>query len=229
MIDPLLAAIEDWLRFIVPAALLLYAIIQMLVAKGNPQPNRKPQPRRVPERGLNPPQPQGKPVSPQQSQLNAEIEQFLKRAGERRDRTRKESPPPVKTAPKAPPRTLVTPPAEPRATTTPPKARDISTVAASVEKHLGGRRFEERAEHLADDIVRADLLMEEHVKSAFGHRLGTLGDPAVAPPAAPVTDVAPTINTPSAADNLAALLANPQNIRHAIILNEILSPPRHRW
>ena len=61
-----------------------------------------------------------------------------------------------------------------------PERRELSTVAESVEKHMADRGFNQRAEHLADDIVRADQQMESHLQKAFGHRVGTLGDTTAA-------------------------------------------------
>ena len=175
--------------------------------------------------------PQKQPV-PQAAiplQLNAEIEQFLKRAGDRPgERARRE---PALTPPKAPPRTLAKPfPREQPLEAETVERRDFSSVGASVEKHLANRGFTQRAEHLADDIVRADQEMEQHLQKAFNRRLGTLGDTAEAS-SSPVTDVEPETSTPRspAADTLGSLLSNPQNIKQAVILNEILQRPEHRW
>ena len=225
----LLAGIQDWIGLIVPIVLFLYAMIQLLLAKA-PQPQQK-RPRRVPgepvERPLNPPPP--KPGE-QQTQLNAEIEEFLKRAGQRRQRSQRQKEPTLKSPPKPAPRTIAAP-----AKTAPPPAppptqpREISTVSESVEKHLANRGFGQRAEHLADDIVRADAVMEEHVKSAFNRKVGRLGGAETSAPAAPVTDVEPTVVAADPATAMATLLANPQNVRQAVILNEILTRPEHRW
>jgi hypothetical protein len=128
--------------------------------------------------------------------------------------------------PKAPPK----PPREPPMELEPASHRDFDAVAASVEKHLTNRGFTERAEHLADEIARADEQREQHLQQAFGHRVGTLAAGS-AVGAAPATDVQPEVKTeaPSTAAGLAALLASPQGMRQAIILSEILARPEERW
>ena len=104
------------------------------------------------------------------------------------------------------------------------------SVAASVEKHLKTGTFEKRAAHLADDIVRADQQMEEHLQAAFGRRVGTLAGDAPAAKS-PVTDTptAAVEDAPSAAAAFAQILRTPQGMREAIVLGEILARPEHRW
>ena len=231
----LIAGIQDWIGAIVPIVFLIYALIQLFTAKAPQPPARKP-PRRAPgeqaERPLRPQQPPAKPVGTPQAQLNAEIEQFLKRANQRRDRSRRESEPSLKAPPKPAPRTIAAPPQGQQPAKTSPAAkqqRDLSTVAESVDKHLAGRGFSQRAEHLADDIVRADAQMEEHLKSKFSHKVGRLGDERTAAQVVPATDVAPSTIPIEPASAMATLLANPQNVRQAFILGEILARPIDRW
>jgi hypothetical protein len=104
-------------------------------------------------------------------------------------------------------------------------------VAESVEKHLGTRTFNKRAEHLADDIVRADQQMEDHLQKSFNRRVGTLGGGTAKEPETPVTDASPvtSVDTSPAAQSLRKLLSNPNDIRQAIILSEILDRPERHW
>lgn len=230
-----IAAIQDWLQLLVPLAFFLYAIIQLLSAKAGPQARKPPQ--RKPEQAERPlrPAPQAPLPGSPQAQLNAEIEQFLRRAGERRERSRPPSASPPK-PPQAPrPAAPVGAERRPRSEKRPgappppePRRREISTVAAEVEQYMGQRGFAQRTEHLADDIVKADAQMEEHLKQAFSRKVGTLDDASPAA-AGPVTDVAPAIQAASPAESFAGMLANPQNVRQAIILTEILARPEHRW
>ncbi len=215
-------AAGDWWGILVPLVFfVIYALNRLLAsARPAPPPVRRPQPRRpgVPV-GQGPPR-GGQPAAPSgQAQLNAEIEQFLRRAGERPRRVAKGPVPPP-----APPR-------EAPLDVEPAVPRDFDSIAKSVEQHLGGHTFATRVEHLADDIVRSDQQMERHVQRAFGRRVGTLGESAGAAAAAPVTDTAPEpsdeVKTP--ADAIARALANPQEIKRAIVLNEILQRPEHRW
>ncbi len=109
--------------------------------------------------------------------------------------------------------------------------RDFDSISKSVERHLGGHSISSHVEHLADDIVRADQQMERHLQQAFNRRVGTLGAAPGPASALPVTDVAPEpsdeVKTPAQA--IARALANPQEIKQAIVINEILQRPEHRW
>jgi hypothetical protein len=232
----LAAGIGEILGFLVPIVFfVIYALNQLLSAKGNQPPARNAQ-RRAPERGERPLEPAAGPPKPQAdpaSQLNAEIEQFLKRATQRRgERPMRERAARAATAtPKAPPKPPREAARQAPIDVVPIERRDFDAVAASVEKHLANRGFSERAEHLADEVARADEQMEQHLQQAFGHRVGTLAAEAAVAGATPVTDVQPTVKTdaPSAAASLAAVLASPQGMRQAIVLGEILARPEHRW
>jgi hypothetical protein len=168
--------------------------------------------------------------------LNAEIEEFLKRAEQRRgESSRREvaaqrPPEPPQRRPVAPqPAPRRSPPLEPLTRDAEPR-RDLSSVASSVEKHLGNRGFSQRAEHLADDISRADENMEEHLQQVFGHRVGTLGESSPGRLTS-TTDVAATVSVSASSTilDLADMLTSPQKLRQAIVLREILDRPEHRW
>lgn len=232
MLDAMpLAAAGDWLQFLIPLVFfIIYAINHLLSGGKGKQPQappRNPPRRREAEQPLGDERQPAKSVKNQQGRLNDEIEQFLKRAEQRRaERARRGS---GSTKPAEPLR-APEPPPPPRRIVEPEKPRELSTVASSVEQHLGKRGFEESTRHLADDIARADQQMEAHLQQAFSHRVGTL---ETATPVAqqPVTD-APTaavVETSSTAQMVAGLLANPRQVKQAIILREILDRPEHRW
>lgn len=222
---PLLIADGDWIRIVIPLVFFaIYTLNKLLSNAKQPAGQARKTPRRPDvERSFQPPQPEARGKSA--TQLNDEIEKFLKRAkgrSEKPQRQRMVSPPPP-----APPRQLVERPVDAEIV----ERRDFDSVAASVEKHLADRGFSKRTEHLADDIVRADQQMESHLQKAFSHQVGRLTSPGEKATEAPVTDtVTAVVNDPqSAAAALGALLANPQNIRSAVILKEILDRPEHRW
>ncbi|MGD9720886.1 MAG: hypothetical protein AB7O59_14440 [Pirellulales bacterium] len=238
------AGIMDLLTFLVPLVFfVIYALNQLLAAKANQQPKGNP-PQRRPnqpraERPMRPPQ----PPEPQggAAQLNAEIEQFLKRASQRRgerparERAARTQPPP-KAPQRSPARTprSATPPAplrEEPVDVEPVETRDFDAVAASVEQHIGRRDFTQRTEHLADDIVRADQQMEAHLHEAFDHRVGTLPDQASRQGEARATDTGTEAQraAPAAAAALVEILRTPQGMRQAIVLGEILARPVERW
>lgn len=173
-----------------------------------------------------------------QGQLNAEIEEFLKRANERRgakgaDQGKRQSSgrqqPARQSPPKAPLPSQKNTAKEQRPATTP--RRGFDTVAESVQQHLGERKFEQRESRLADDVVRAEQQLAQHVDQAFSNRLGTLAaaDAAAPQPAEVVAAAVVSDDSNSMARALAGLLVNQQSLRQAILLKEILDRPVDRW
>jgi len=93
----------------------------------------------------------------------------------------------------------------------------------------------ERVSHLGEEVSESTEHMEAHLHEVFDHRIGSLG-PALDADVAAAADDSPAdkvrrqvAETPTAAAGFAAMLRNPQDVRKAIVLNEILSPPAHRW
>jgi hypothetical protein len=173
-----------------------------------------------------------------QGQLNAEIEEFLKRANNRRgakggDQGKRQAPgrqqPARQTPPKAPLPSEKAASKQQRPAAAP--RRGFDTVAESVQQHLGERKFEQRESRLADDVVRAEQQLAQHVDQAFSNRLGTLAaaDAAAPQPAEVVAAAAVTDDSNNLARAMAGLLVNQQNLRQAILLKEILDRPVDRW
>jgi hypothetical protein len=222
----LLAA--DWWNWVIPAVFIIIYLLNHVLSGAKaaggakpPQPQRRRVPTPPPDRAARPQQP-----APGQAQLNTEIEQFLKRANERRmEKARRDlAPEPASPAPSPPPPR----PAEPAIDVT-PLDRDFNAVEKSVKQHLGNRGFQERAEHLADDILRQEAEMQRHLEQAFSHRLGTLsGRDSTAPKAAAEAPPA-TADRAATAMALAGILTNQSDIRKAILLKEILERPIDRW
>jgi hypothetical protein len=224
-----LAAADDWMKFVIPFVFLIIYVLNHLLGGAKPKPGqprsgkpiRKPQ---MAERMERAPRAPAAETSPQQAKLNAEIEEFLKRADARRGESQRgKQPKPPQSQPAAPPK-------PPRESKRDRRQRKFGEVADSVEKHLGDRGFEKRAEHLADDVTRSEEQMEEHLQKAFGHRVGTLAEPG-GEAAAPVTDVktAPEPVLQGTANEFAALLANPRTLKQFVVLSEILARPETRW
>lgn len=229
MFDVKLIAV-DWWSWLIPAVfIIIYLLNHLLAGKPDAAKQREAQQRRrvpPPERPIRPqqaPQPGG------QSQINAEIEQFLKRANERRmEKARLASP--ARGAPKAPPALSHAPLAE-QALEIEPMEQEFDAVEESVRRHLGNRGFEQRAEHMGDDVEHADEEMEQHLKQVFDHRLGQF-DTGVSGDSNASRNVEPPITRAdplASAKALAGLLANQENIRQAVLLKEILERPIDRW
>jgi hypothetical protein len=239
MIIPLLLAdIAEW---IVPVLVVTFFVISHLwnAIKGTQQqaPQRRPQT----ERPLKPQPADGRgqptqPVAQQasgQGQLNAEIDQFLKRANERRgEKGGEKSRRPQQSNRQAPAKAPL--PSEKAAANQPrPTAgqrRGFDSVAESVQQHLGDRTFEQREQGLADDVVRAEEQLSQHVEQSFNNRLGTLGPGETSTPKP--TETAAVVSTDdraAAARAVAGLLINQQSLRQAVLLKEILERPVDRW
>lgn len=161
-----------------------------------------------------------------QSTMSDEVNEFLRRAAEKRGQAaRPASPPPLE----AEPRRLVASlddtsfsgasPAE----SGPPTG---SGVAEYVQQQLGNREFDES--HLSQ-VGQVESQFAAHTQQVFQHSVGHL---AAQSAAAADADAAPSPTTPPAnpvAETVGALLADPRSIRQAVILNEILDRPVERW
>ncbi len=155
--------------------------------------------------------------------LNEEIERFLREAtgGQRK-------PPPAPA-----PEPIVAEIVRPR------RLSDSGSRHLETSVDADEQRFGLHTSHLGEEVGQADDEMEDHIHAAFDHRLGGLSDTSVGadvPDAdvheADVYDQTPGSSedkTPSLAAELAATFRDPQSIRQAIILSEILSRPEHRW
>lgn len=98
-----------------------------------------------------------------------------------------------------------------------------ASVGSHVSSHLDTRGFTERASHLGEQVGQADDMLEARLQATFDHRVGSLRSHpgTVAPVAAdqPFTPTNPWLK----------LLLSPDSLRQAIVLGEILQPPRDRW
>ena len=98
------------------------------------------------------------------------------------------------------------------------------------------QEFTRRSEDLGEEVAQADREIDQHLHQVFDHRVSQLelvpGE-AAAPPAATfetseTTEAAPVASLPVAV-GLLDLIGSPESLRQAIILNEILQRPEHRW
>jgi hypothetical protein len=176
-----------------------------------------------------------RPARPPQQSVQNEIEDFLRRANDKKGTPPANRPRPSQPAPKAKP------------VEKPPRAQEVvkaevvreRPVGGGVEKHvkqfMNKEGFERRSKQLGEEVAETDEKVERHLKSVFDHSLSKIAaTPGVSASAANVkmADTAPelTLATPSvAAGDVAALLGDPLSIRQAIILSEILNRPIDRW
>lgn len=92
-------------------------------------------------------------------------------------------------------------------------------------QHLPASRFDERAERLSHLQQTVDADIGGHVQHAFDHKIGSLSSESASPAAA----VGAGGEVVSPAQQLVALLGDPMGVRNAVLLREILEPPTHRW
>jgi hypothetical protein len=97
-------------------------------------------------------------------------------------------------------------------------------VAENVAAHA--RSISEQSARLGQRIIEEDHQFDVQLKAKFDHTVGTITGSSVAA-AEQAAIAAAASETPAA--QIAALLANPDGVRQAIVLNEILRRPNERW
>ncbi len=100
-------------------------------------------------------------------------------------------------------------------------------VSDSVQRHLDTREFTVRASQLTEEIQRADQQREEHFRKTFERRIGNLADTSQGEPQPAAAGSQKPAESPAA--TIARMLASPEGVRQAIVLNEILARPAERW
>jgi hypothetical protein len=109
----------------------------------------------------------------------------------------------------------------------PLESRTIDSLASgrrSVQTHVDTRELADRAGHLTH-VDRTEAAFQTHMQS-LDHQVGRI-DESVAS-SAPVEAGSQAVVAPLN-ELFAALLADPQSLRQAIVLNEIIERPVERW
>ena len=96
-------------------------------------------------------------------------------------------------------------------------------VADHVARHLDTSSYEARESRLGQQVGQADEKLESRLHDKFDHRLGALDTDDM------MASDEPESQVPATPNDIARLLGSAENIRNAIILNEILQPPEQRW
>jgi hypothetical protein len=95
----------------------------------------------------------------------------------------------------------------------------------SVAKRTGASRhdFNQEVADLGSRVKQADAQFDRQLQQKFDHTIGSLTT-------RPTGTVQPAADAPlPAAAQIAAMLASPDGVRQAVILNEILNRPTDRW
>lgn len=222
--------IEAALPVLVGIGWVAWQLISALMAGKN---NKKPAPRPVPR----PVEADGDAPAPNQD-LRSEVDEFLRQL---RDPKGAEAAPPAPEPKPAPPRrprveVLID---EERPTEPPPRrvepAPAPAPASASAPTRPASRKSKRepvdppagQASRLSQRVAQA----EQRVHDRFDHGLGQLATGPLTAAEAPA-EAAGTINEskaeptgPTAAEQIATMLRDPDNVRNAVILNEILRRP----
>ena len=251
-VQPLFAI--DVGEIVVGLVALIIVIIRQLIEANRTAGAKPPKPPVAPKPLQPEPIQAPMPAGGQQADpLRAQVEEFLRRAGQPAGQKQPQPKPElarpveVRARPTQPieERTVGQPLRQASWRQSPPTAAPPSTPAKEQQRQPRGGKSRKRqsvAEHVAEQVTsRADNLAKQasklgqrivaedqqfdvQLKSKFDHKLGTL---ASSDSASTAETAAPAAPTP--ASELAAMLANPSGIRQAILINEILRRPTDRW
>ena len=86
----------------------------------------------------------------------------------------------------------------------------------------------ERARQLSK-LDQADEQMEARIQSAFNRKLGRLESTSSEDETAKAKQAAADKAAPSLVEQLLTQLTNPDGLRQAVLMREILDRPTHRW
>jgi hypothetical protein len=118
------------------------------------------------------------------------------------------------------------PPQHPPRRSVVPRKRKTLAERATERATARASKMAEQTSHLGQRIIEDDAQFDVQLKAKFDHSVGTLTGSAVtaAEQAAAAVSAA---ETPAA--QIAAMLATPDGVRQAIVVNEILRRPDERW
>jgi hypothetical protein len=212
LLAPLLAALDagDVIRIVVIVLIFVIPVIGQLIGK-----LAKVQP------------PAGRPIPPPPADIDVadEIEAFMRRAAQRNAGQG----------------------ARPAATEqTPPLAEPVQAEVVAdkpvggqapvcATRHLDVQDFNQSGSQLGKEVLWADRQIDQHLHQVFDHRVSNLEAAPTdgAQPSSVFEPAAPPGTAESMPDffttGLLELLASPDSLRQAIILNEILHRPEERW
>jgi hypothetical protein len=113
-------------------------------------------------------------------------------------------------------------PRKPRRMPQPRRETVAEHVTESVAAHAKG--ISEQTARLGQRIIEDDHQFDVQLKAKFDHTVGTITSSPVT-----ATEQTATFALDSPAAQIAAMLANPDGVRQAMILNEIIRRPSDRW
>lgn len=109
-------------------------------------------------------------------------------------------------------------------------------VAAHVEGHIGASSFAERTSRLGEAVDEIDENIEERIHQEFDHQVGslahaesTIADAAFQRHDTDAWEDTKTETPVAGPAPWSDVFKDPESIRRAIVLTEILRPPTERW
>jgi hypothetical protein len=220
---PLVAALNgDLMRLLVIITIIALSGLARLLARLKQAQQPRP-PVGVPRQ---PKPPAGDPVAD-------EIDEFLRRVAQRGNRKGVE--------PAAARPTLPELPVTPKGSSEKPIVAETAVdtpvggqVTEHVTQYLDEGEFARRSEQLGAEVFEADREADQHLHQTFDHSVSKLANvpgEAAAPPTTELADsgeFVPDVSLTAPTDLFLAL-ADPDSIRQAIVLSEILHRPEERW
>lgn len=182
-------------------------------------------------REAKPPQPQDRaqaggqrPIRRPARDVEDEIGEFLRRAARRHG-----GKPGEPGEPAEPPRPAAKPMmAEAVKGPEPAEAAGPPAAARAGADHFAGGRLSKQASQLGRQATEQEKQMAKHRQEVFDHDAGQLAAPPKRRKRASLS-ATKVSKTPTAAVGVAAMLASTESIRQAIVINEVLQRPEHRW
>ncbi len=213
---PLLAVdVGEIVTFIVVILFMVVPAIGKLFAK-------KEQPHKGPAGGGGAGQPAPKPAP---AKVEDEIGDFLRRVVQKREAARPQQAPQAKARPPRRPAPRPEQPVRAEAVAEP--------VVIGAGRDLTSDKFPRRDIELGKKIGKVEQELEQHTHERFDRKVGRIAPASTQPtteaqPASQESEAAASMPSTAAA-GLAAMLADTQSLRQAILLNEIIQRPEHRW
>lgn len=250
MLHPILAA-ADIVHLIFGLVALVFLVMRQLFEANKQAGAKKSHPSEIP------PQPpvaaETKATGQQADALRAQVEELLRRSGKvpnaaqpaaaAQRSAQSASPREIQLRVVTPPAMSTPPPSSPRRSSAPlpsqtaagrEKSRSrrssLKSPRKSVAEHVAEQvtastqSIAEKAAQLGQRIAAEDQQFDVMLKAKFDHTIGTLAESRATTSAdnTPVPEQSP-------AAQIAAMMANPNGIRQAVLINEILHRPSDRW